>query len=128
MRKHRVLLLSDQPLLGEGLANLLGQIEGVEVIGPRSTASFVLTDLSTCMPDVVVFAEQDADDLMADAVMLQILRHSPDLPVIQIDLSDNSIAHVYTSHTLPARSTDLIDMIRSLPQQGQTHTVSDCEE
>ncbi len=117
MKKHRILLLSTHPLLSEGLQNLLGEKEDLIVIGPRAVAGFTLSDLGDCMPDAVLLAEQEAESASVSALLLQILQHVPDLPVIQIDLSGTNIVRIYTSHTRPARSTDLIDTIRSLPFQ-----------
>lgn len=115
MKKHRILLLSTHPLLSEGLQNLLGEKEDLTVIGPCAVAGFTLADLGECIPDVVLLAEQEIDNASVSALLLQILQHVPDLPVIQIDLSGKNIVRIYTSHTRPARSTDLIDTIRSLP-------------
>lgn len=117
MKQHCVLLLSDTPLLSEGLANLLGKTEDLILIGPRSVSGFTLSDLKACAVDVVLFAKQETDDAIANTVLLQILQHVPDLPVIQINLSGNNMVRVYTSHTLPARSADLIETIRQLPLQ-----------
>ena len=125
MQKHCVLLLSDHPLLSEGLANLLGRIEDLVLIGPRSVSSFALSDLGACSPDVVLFAEQETDDAAANTILFQILQHVPDLPVIQVGLSDNTIVRVYTSHTLPARSADLIETIRKLPFQYSDETAEE---
>jgi chemotaxis response regulator CheB len=115
MKTYRVLLLSAHPLLSEGLANLLSQMEDLILVGPRAVSGFAVADLNECLPDVVLLAEQETEDASANALLLQILQHVPDLPVIQIDLSGNNIVRVYTSHTRPARSADLIDTIRSLP-------------
>lgn len=118
MHKHRVLLISDHPLLSEGLANLLGKMEGLVLIGPHQISRFALSDLDEYAPDVVLFASQESDDVTVNAVLLQILQRVPDLPVIQISLSGNNAVRVYTSHTLPARSADLIEAIHKLPFQG----------
>jgi chemotaxis response regulator CheB len=115
MKTYRVLLLSAHPLLSEGLANLLNQIEDLFLIGPRALSGFNVSDLNECLPDVVLLAEQESDDASVNALLLQILQHVPDLPVIQIDLSGKNIVRVYTSHTRPARSADLIDTIHNLP-------------
>ena len=115
MKQHRVLLLSDHSLLSEGLANLLRIVPEVLLLGPRNVTGFSLEDLAADAPDVVLFAEQETDDVTANAVLFQILQHVPDLPVIQVGLSGSHIVRVYTSHSLPARSGDLIEMIRRLP-------------
>jgi hypothetical protein len=115
MKTYRVLLLSAHPLLSEGLANLLSRIEDLLLIGPRAVSDFAVSDLNECRPDVVLLAGQEMEDASVNTLLLQILQHVPDLPVIQIDLSGKNIVRVYTSHTRPARSADLIDTIRSLP-------------
>ncbi|WP_119071946.1 response regulator transcription factor [Aggregatilinea lenta] len=125
MEKHRVLLLSDHPLLSEGLANVLGKMEDLVLIGPRSASSFALSDLDVCVPDVVLFAEQDTDNIAANTVLFQILQHVPDLPVIQVGLSGDNTVRVYTSHTLPALSADLIETIRKFPLQCSDETAED---
>jgi chemotaxis response regulator CheB len=117
MKQHRVLLLSDTPLLSEGLANLLGKMDDLMLVGPRSISGFTVSDLRVCAPDVVLFAEQETGDPARNTVLLQILQHVPDLPVIQVSLSANNMVRVYTSRTLPARSADLIETIRQLPLQ-----------
>ncbi len=122
MKQHRVLLLSDHPLLSEGLTNLLGTMADLVLIGPRAVSSFSLSDLEACAPDVVLFAEQETDDVAANAILFRILQHVPDLPVIQIALSGHHIVRVYTSHTLPARSADLIEAIRKLSLQSSHET------
>jgi hypothetical protein len=49
----------------------------------------------------------------------------PALPVIQVGLSGDNKVRVYTSHTLPARSTDLIETIRKFPLQGSDKAAED---
>jgi chemotaxis response regulator CheB len=117
MTKHRVLLLSAHPLLSEGLANMLGKMEDMILIGPHAVSDFVLSNLSAFAPDVVLFAEQETNDTTANALLFEILRESPDLPVIQVGLSGDNTLRIYTSHALPARSADLIETIRNLPFQ-----------
>ena len=127
MEKHRVLLLSAHPLLSEGLGNLLSQLEDVILLGPRDSTGFLLSDLAEDIPDVVLFAEQDADNAGMSTLMIEILKHYADLPVIQVDLSGTNRVRVYTSQTLPARSVDLIETIRNLPmrQAGDTANETD---
>jgi DNA-binding NarL/FixJ family response regulator len=120
MKKVCVLLLSTHPLLSEGLRNLLGEKDDLVLIGPRALEDRAITEVAESAPDVVLVAGQDDDDTTANAFMLQILQHYPDLPVIQINLSAGNIVRVFTSHTLPARSADLLDVIRSFPARTQT--------
>jgi DNA-binding NarL/FixJ family response regulator len=128
VEKHRVLLLSAHPLLSEGLANLLSQLEDVILLGPRDSTHLALTDLIEDSPDVVLFAEQDADNAEMSTLMIEILQRYADLPVIQVDLAGTNIVRVYRSQTLPARSADLIEIIRNLPARQSDHTADGPEE
>ncbi len=117
MDKRRVLLLWVQPLLGEGLEHILGGLEDVELIGPWVLDSQVLSRLSEEAPDIVLMAEGEGEEGGGVASLTaQILERYPDLPVVRIGLKQNTV-RIYTSRTLPARSADLIETIRSLPLQ-----------
>jgi len=113
--KRRVLLLWVQPLLGEGLEHILRGLEDVELIGPWVLDSGVLSRLSEAAPDIVIVADGDGEEgERVVSLTAQILECYPDLPVVRIGLEQNTV-RVYTSRTLPARSADLIEAIRSLP-------------
>lgn len=123
--KRRVLLISAHPLLSEGLTNMLGELDDVFLMGPRAVPECTLADVRACAPDAVLFAAQDMDDPIANALLVQILQHIPGLPVIQIGLAGNTAIRVYTSYTLPARSVDLIDIMRKFPLQGSDKTAEE---
>lgn len=115
MKTHCILLLSAHPLLSEGLVRLLRDKEDVTLLGPFPLEGFQSSDLVPHAPDLVLVAEQDADDAAAKALLVDLLRAFPDLPVVQIGLSAGNLVHVYTLRTLPASSAYLLNMIRSLP-------------
>jgi len=114
MATHRVLLLCVQPLLGESLENVLSQVEDVELIGSRVLDAHLLARLAHELPDIVLIADEEGDSESGAALMAQILERYPDLPIIRVGLMQNFI-RLYTSRTLPARSADLIETIRSVP-------------
>ena len=115
MRKRRILLLGSYPLLREGLSNLLGDAEHLTVVAPRAVEGLALAEAMSCEPDVVLIAGQNDDDTVTNALLLQLLQHYSHVPVIQIDLSAGNFVRVYTCRTLPARSADLVGVIRDLP-------------
>lgn len=116
MGKRRVLLLWVQPLLGEGLEHILSRLEDVELIGPWRLNSKVVSRLSEAAPDIVLVAEGEGECKSVASLTTQILEQYPDLPVVKIGLDQNT-ARLYISHTLPARSADLIETIRRLPSR-----------
>lgn len=120
MQKRRILLLSAQPLLSEGLAALLGQEADVELLGPHDLAAFTLDGLAALHPDAVLLAAGEADPEAVSTLTLRLLREYPDLPVIHVGLSEHPMVRVFTSHILPARRADLLATIRSLPAGGAT--------
>lgn len=114
MEKRRVLLLCVETLLGESLERILGQLEDVELVGPWGLDADVLTQLHEDMPDIALIVQEGEESESAASLTSQILEHYPDLPIVRIGLTENVI-RVYALQTLPARSADLIDVIRSLP-------------
>jgi hypothetical protein len=75
----------------------------------------VLSRLSEAAPDIVLVAEgAGREGESVTSLFAQLLERYPDLPVVRISLEQNAV-RVYTSRTLPARSADLIEAIRSLP-------------
>ena len=114
MGKRRVLLLCVESLLGESLERILGQLEDVELVGPWELSADVLTRLPEAMPDIALIVQEGEGSESVASLTSQILERYPDLPIARIGLMENVI-RVYASQTLPARSADLIDVIRSLP-------------
>lgn len=110
MAKIKVVLLCAHSLLGESLEQVLGKLEDVELVPLPEAGSTLLTRLAEIQPDVVVITEEKH----SRSLTAHILDNCPSLAVVQVGLEQN-IARVFTSRTLPARSAELIDAIRSLP-------------
>ena len=102
------------PLLGEGLEAILGGLTDVELVGPLTPEVEWQDQLPRDAPDVVFIAGDDRQMPDAAPLTTQILDRYPDVPVIRVGLEQNAV-RLYTSRTLPARSADLIGVIRSLP-------------
>jgi len=122
MLKRRVLLLRAPSLLAEGLERLLRQMEDVELIGPWDLNAQLLPRLSEATPDIILVAEEDADAADTSSLINRILGQHPDLPIVRIGMQQSTI-RLYTSRALPARTPELIDLIRSLP----VHPLEDAE-
>jgi DNA-binding NarL/FixJ family response regulator len=114
LNKRRILLLCEQHLLGESLQQVLRAIEDVDMIGSLVLDDQVLSRLAAHKPDLLIIADEQPSRAQAAHLTGLILEAFPDLPVIWVTL-DNNILHIYTARTLPARSADLIDVIRQLP-------------
>ena len=117
MRTQRVLLLCCQSLLGESLQAILSGEEDVELIGPWQPERQMLAQVVEAAPDVIIVAEEDKVAATTAALTAEILAQCPSIPVIRVGLA-HSVVQLYTSSTLPARSSDLMRAIRSLPQTG----------
>jgi len=102
------------PLLGEGLEAILGGLTDVELVGPLTPEVQWQDQLPRDAPDVVFIAGDDREMHDAAPLTTQILDRYPDVPVIRVGLEQNAV-RLYTSRTLPARSADLIGVIRNLP-------------
>ena len=122
MLKRRVLLLRVPSLLAEGVERLLRQMEEVELIGPWDLTNQPMAHLSDAVPDIVVIAEEDPGATDTGHLINRILEQHPDLPIVRISVQQSTI-RLYTSRALPARTTELVDLIRSLP----LHQLKDLE-
>ena len=117
MEKRRVALLCAKQLLGESLEHLLKSSDEITLLGPWALGSRSLSHLAAMPVDVVMVVEPESGTEEASKITTQILDRFPDLPVIRVTLEKN-IVRCYSSQTLPARSSDLIDLIRKLPSAG----------
>ena len=113
MTSHRVLLICASRLLGEGLAYLLRDAEDVKLIGPWVWDDFSLASVSDVAPNVVIIAEDDDVYERTTTLIIHLLQAHPELFVFHIALCRATV-RVYSIRTLPARSDDLIEAIRSL--------------
>ncbi len=116
MLKRRVLLLRAPSLLAEGIERLLREMEDVELIGPWDLEAQWMARLAEASPDIIVIAEEDANAADTSSLINQVLQQHPDLPIVRIGMEQSTI-RLYTSRALPARTTELVDLIRSLPIQ-----------
>jgi DNA-binding NarL/FixJ family response regulator len=111
-----VVLLSTQPLLGEALANLLRNVKDVELIGPWNPDEETLARLPNETPDILLLATDDGELSQETTLTARILARYPDLPLMQVSIEDSEV-RLYTTKTMLASSSDLIEAIRSLPHR-----------
>ena len=106
--QKRILLLCGQSLLAEALQNILGPLEGVEVVGPWVPEAATLERLGPEEPgdvfDLILIADSRGES--EAALVGQMMEQYPDLPVARIGLDDNVI-HLYTARAPgPSRRSD----------------------
>jgi DNA-binding NarL/FixJ family response regulator len=109
MAELRVILLTTQMLLGEGLENLLAAMTDVELIGPWEPDQAHLERLSEKQPDVILLVNEDSDS--DRAIAAQIIAQFPDFPLLQVS-TEESFVRVYSSESHLSTSVDLIETIR----------------
>jgi DNA-binding NarL/FixJ family response regulator len=124
MTKPRILLISSQHLFGESMETLLRADSDMELVGPWN-----LNDQEICQrltevdPSVVVIADEDLQSAAATELTKSILEQYPELSVIRTGLSEN-IFRIFSTHTLPARGTDLLENVRRCITEKQDATNS----
>jgi len=117
MKKQQVLILWCHPLLRDILKNILSQREDIILIGLWKLTPQVIPRLVALSPDIVLIAASDTDCDQVDDLMAQILFHYPNLPLLHIGLEKDTIC-LYTAHTRPARSAELINLIHELASKA----------
>jgi DNA-binding NarL/FixJ family response regulator len=110
-RKRRVLLVCSQPLLGEAVEAILIKLTDLELLGPTDMNVQVPKRLSQDPPDVVIVAEENGDIHNSTSLTALVLDRFPNVPVIRMGPEKNTV-RLYTTRSLPAHGTDLIEAIR----------------
>ena len=114
MQKLRVLLVCSQHLFGESLETVLRAAEDVELVGPWDLEQEVCARIPQARPNAVVIASEDPHNELVASLTAAIIEQYPELSVIRAGLNEN-IFRIFSTHSLPARGTDLLETIRSLP-------------
>jgi len=121
MSKRRVLLLCSEYLFGESLERILRAEDDLELIGPWRLEAEVCRGIAAVSPDVVLIVDAiSQNEAIANLISL-LMDAYPKLPIIRAGLTEN-VVRIHSTQILPARGTDLIETIRSLPfvsRQGQ---------
>lgn len=116
VKTRHVLLIGEKQLLGESLKNLLKGFDDIQLSGPKSLSSDYCAHITEIKPDVVLIAQTGNQHEEVASVAARILDLFPNILVIHSSL-DRNVVRIYTSKELPARTEDLIDAIRSMPDK-----------
>lgn len=114
MPTQRVLLLCSNHLFGESMEGILRAAADVDLIGPVGLEDDVHQHIAAANPHVVVIADEGVSGQRAAHLTASLVEQHPEIPVIRVGLNEN-IFRVFSTHTLPARVSDLLDAIRNLP-------------
>lgn len=115
--KRRVLLICSQRLFGESLETILRRDDQMELLGPiEASEENINARLLELRPDAVIVVDEGKTQMNVSYLTAAILQEFPSLPVIRAGLEQN-VFRVFSAHTLPARSSDLVEAILNLPQK-----------
>jgi DNA-binding NarL/FixJ family response regulator len=119
MSKPRVLLLSSQHLFGESMEMILRAEQDMELVGPWNLDEpEICRRLLVVQPSVVVIADENLHSETAAELTKTIMEEYPELSVIRTGLSEN-VFRIFSTHTLPARGSRLLETIRSCILRSQ---------
>ena len=114
-QKRRVLLICSKRLFGESLETILRRDDQMELLGPiEASEENINMRLRELRPDAVIVVDEGETKMSVSYLTAAILQEFPSLPVIRAGLEQN-IFRVFSAHTLPARSSDLVEAILNLP-------------
>lgn len=111
MDKRQIILIQLQPLLGEGLQRIIQNIDDVSLISlPFTDWRKMNASLEGIHPDMVLLAGEKEDD-QATYLISTLLKRYENIPIVWVELETTRL-RFYTSHSLTANSTELINAIR----------------
>lgn len=123
MSRPRVLLICSQHLFGESMEMILRREKEIDLLGPWKLGELnLLEQILEEQPSVIVIADENLQSEIAAELTKSIIEQCPELSVIRTGLSEN-IFRIVSTHTLPARGTNLLETIRSC-----IHTESESDE
>jgi DNA-binding NarL/FixJ family response regulator len=120
----RVVLADDHPMYRYGVAAVLSDVPGVELVGQAASGAELLVLAAAAAPDVVI-TDLRMPDLDGIEVTRALLCEHPDLPVLVLTMHDDDES-VYGALRAGARgyllkgadSTELVATIRTLAAGG----------
>lgn len=125
MLKPRVLLISSQHLFGESMESILRAEKEAELIGPwRLGDKDIEKRLVEVNPSVIVIADENLQSEVAAELTKTIIESHPEISVIRTALNEN-IFRIISTHILPARGEDLLEIIRTCIARSQEPTKLD---
>lgn len=90
----------------------------MELLGPMDLIDEdVCGCLSELRPHAVILVEEGEYRTNIPHLTTMILQRFPELPIIRAGL-DQNIVRVFSAHTLPGSSADLVETIMSLPAES----------
>lgn len=113
MQKWQVLIICEQPLLGESLEHLLSNLEEVELVGCWALDDQILERLSGQELDLLIFAEEDLPSGQVTQLTARLLETCPHISIARVALERKDL-RIFSSQSVPARSTELVDLIHHL--------------
>ncbi|MBV6395832.1 MAG: hypothetical protein HFACDABA_01414 [Anaerolineales bacterium] len=114
--KRRVLLICSKRLFGESLEALLRKDGQFELLGPiEASENNIGMRLRELRPDAVIVVDEGETKMGITYLTASILQQFPSLPIIRAGLEQN-VFRVFSAHTIPARSSNLVEAILNLPQ------------
>ncbi len=117
MDKRQVVLVCERHLWGESLEYLLANASDVELIGCWDFDEPVVSRLKAQTPDILVVASDEFPSEHTTCLTAEVMDALPELTILHATPSQN-VLRIYTSHTLPARQSELMNVIRNLPVQN----------
>ena len=122
MSKPRVLLISSQHLFGESMETILRAGDEMELVGSWNLHEpEICRRLLDVQPSVIVIADESLHNETATELTRSMIEQIPELSVIRIGLSEN-IFRIFSTYTLPARGSDLLEAIRTCITRSEEST------
>jgi DNA-binding NarL/FixJ family response regulator len=106
-----IFLVEDSPLLRTRLAEMLGAIPGVSVVGEAEHADVAIRDILAMQPDVVVLDLSLAGGTSGFEVLRALCRQAPEIDIYMIS---NFVAEPYRELAERLGARDFFDKSREL--------------
>ena len=105
-----MLVVSDRSLFGEGIAGLLGEESGLEIVGREVDPRQAVKRIKETHPDVIILTDGETATGL-DAELLGLVREGLHMRIVEVHLATNTMC-IYCGEQQPIREIgDLVDTL-----------------
>jgi chemotaxis response regulator CheB len=107
----RVLIVSAQPLFGQGVEAWLRQQRGLDIIGWEAETGRAVSRIQQLKPDVIIL-DTSAFAMSPTTALMEFLSHTSDSQIVGIDLRNNSVSVFGREQPATAQLGELLDLLK----------------
>jgi DNA-binding NarL/FixJ family response regulator len=114
----RIFIISNYPLFGRGLQNLLNQQNNIEVVGQETCIERVNDQIKMLHPDIVIFDSDEPMQASTPGLLYRIMKEHSGIKIVGLSLQDNKFRVYGAVHGVVHEVADFLKIIFQEPSSS----------